>query len=309
MINVLFAAGDQSWAMYQAPLMQAFEAANLQVSLSQSHAPEMTDYIIYAPDSALQDFTPYTRCKAVLNLWAGVEKIVGNKTLTMPLCRMVDPGLTQGMVEWVTGHCLRYHLDIDGWAQAQNGQWQPKLTPLAQERHITLLGLGHLGQACAQSLAHLGFRVTGWARSPKSVANVTCTHGPEGLKQALDNAEILVLLLPGTPDTENMLNMQTLAQLPQGACIINPGRGNLIDDAALIAALDSGHIAHATLDVFRQEPLAAQDPYWAHPKVTVTPHIAADTRPSTAVKVIAENIQRSENRQPLLHCVNRSAGY
>lgn len=309
MINVLFSAKDTNWDEYSPALRKAFTKAGLDCDLSRDHSPETTDYIIYAPSSALQDFTPFKHCKAVLSLWAGVEKIVINKTLTQPLCRMVDPGLTQGMVEWVTGHTLRYHLGIDANLAAQDGSWEQNVPPLASERPVTVLGLGQLGQACAATLASLGFQVTGWSRRPKSIPGITCEHGAGGLTQALNSAEILITLLPNTPATENTMNAETLAQLPKGARIINPGRGTLIDDTALLNALHSGHIAHATLDVFRQEPLPADNPYWAHPNVTVTPHIAADTRASTAAQVIAENIHRAESDQPLHHLVDRSAGY
>jgi len=308
MIKVQFAARPERWTGYQAPLTAAFEKAGLDVDLRQDHAPADVDYVVYAPNSDLQDFTPYTGCKAVLSLWAGVEKITGNQTLTMPLCRMVDPGLTAGMVEWVAGHVLRYHLDIDRSIATQD-QWEPMVPPLAQERPVTVLGLGALGAACAQGLAKFGFPVTGWSRSPKEISGIICQHGPDGLTQALSQAEILVLLLPDTPATENILNAETLAQLPKGARIINPGRGPLIDDAALLAALDTGHIAHATLDVFRVEPLPATDPYWAHPNVTVTPHIAAETRAVTAAQMIAENIQRGEAGAPFLNQVDRELGY
>ena len=125
----------------------------------------------------------------------------------------------------------------------------------------------------------------------------------------LSRAEILVLLLPLTAATENILSTETLALLPKGATLINPGRGALIDDAALLAALDSGQIGQATLDVFRTEPLPADHPYWHHPKVTVTPHIASATRPESAAEAIAENIRRSEAGETLLHLVDRSAGY
>lgn len=308
MIKVQFAARPERWLGYEAPLNTAFAKIGLQVDLRQDHPPAEVDYVIYAPNSDLQDFTPYTGCKAVLSLWAGVEKITGNQTLTMPLCRMVDPGLTAGMVEWVAGHVLRYHLDIDRSIATQD-RWDPVVPPLAQERPVTVLGLGALGAACAQSLSSLGFPVTGWSRSPKDIAGITCQHGPEGLMRALAKAEILVLLLPDTPATENILNAQTLSYLPLGARIINPGRGPLIDDAALLAALDTGHIAHATLDVFRVEPLPATDPYWAHPKVTVTPHIAAETRALTAAQMIAQNIQRGEAGEPFLNQVDRTLGY
>jgi glyoxylate/hydroxypyruvate reductase A len=308
MINVQFAARPERWATQEAPLRAAFAQAGLNADLRPDHDPADVDYVVYAPNSDLQDFTPYTRCKAVLSLWAGVEKIVGNQTLTMPLCRMVDPGLTAGMVEWVTGHVLRYHLDIDNTIHTQD-RWEPKVPPLAEERPVTVLGLGALGQACAQMLATLGFPVTGWSRSEKSIDGITCHHGEAGLRTALTGAEIVVLLLPDTPATENTLNDETLALLPKGARLINPGRGPLIDDDALLAALDSGQVGHATLDVFRVEPLPLDHPYWAHPNVTVTPHIAAETRAITAARVIAENIRRGEAGEPLLHLVDRSLGY
>ncbi|MGP9790170.1 2-hydroxyacid dehydrogenase [Roseinatronobacter sp. NSM] len=308
-LTVLFAAGKQLFNSYQAPLEQAFHMHGLKVHLLMDAPPEQVDYIIYAPSSALQDFTPYTACKAVLNLWAGVEKIVGNPTLTQPLCRMVDPALTQGMVEYVCGHVLRYHLGMDAHIHARPGDWQPVEPPLAQERSIGILGLGALGLAVAQALGRFGFELHGWARSPKSVPGITCHHGPKGLETCLSRAQVLVTLLPLTQDTENLLDARALQRLPKGAALINPGRGGLVDDSALIAALDSGQLGHATLDVFRTEPLPADHPFWAHPRVTVTPHIAATTRPNTAAQVIAENIARGEHGQPLLHLVDRPRGY
>ncbi len=309
MITVQFAAHDARWETYESPLRAAFTTAGLNVDLRRDHAPGQVDYVVYAPNSPLQDFTPYTRCKAVLNLWAGVEQIVGNQTLTQPLCRMVDHGLSQGMTEWVTGHVLRHHLGMDTHIHGQDGEWRSHVPPLAQDRPVTILGLGTLGQAAGLALTGLGFPVTGWSRSKKSVPGLRCLHGEAGLTQALDQAQIVVLLLPDTPATHNILNARTLAQLPRGAMIINPGRGPLIDDDALLAALDSGQIAHATLDVFRVEPLPADHPFWSHPQVTVTPHIASETRPDTAAQVIAENIIRGETGQPFLHLVDRSLGY
>ncbi|WP_083096388.1 2-hydroxyacid dehydrogenase [Pseudophaeobacter leonis] len=308
MIKVQFAARPERWTTYAPALKSAFEQAGLEVDLRRDHPPCEVGYVVYAPNSELQDFTPYTACKAVLSLWAGVEKIVGNTTLTQPLCRMVDPGLTAGMVEWVTGHVLRYHLDIDRSLATQD-RWEPVVPPLAQERPVTILGLGALGAACASSLSRLGFPVTGWSRSPKDIAGIRCEHGDDGLVRALSRAQIVVLLLPDTPATENTLNRASLALLPQGARIINPGRGPLIDDDALLAALKTGQIAHATLDVFRIEPLAAEHPYWAHPNVTVTPHIAAETRALTAAQMIAQNIQRGEAGQPFVNQVDRQLGY
>lgn len=307
-LTVLFPVPDL-WDEFAPALRAAIAEAGVQADLVASATPETVDYIVYAPQSPLHDFTPYTRCKAVLNLWAGVERIVGNPTLTQPLCRMVDPGLTEGMVEWVVGHTLRHHLGMDRHIVNPDHMWNPICPPLARTRPVTILGLGALGSACAAALCALNFPVTGWSRTPKTLPGLVTLNGDAGLDQALGRAAILITLLPKTPETENLLNAARLAQLPRGAVILNPGRGALIDDAALLAALDAGQIGHATLDVFRVEPLPADHPFWAHPGVTVTPHIAADTRPDSAARVIAENIARGQAGQPLMHLVDRSRGY
>ncbi|MGR3637565.1 MAG: 2-hydroxyacid dehydrogenase [Shimia sp.] len=309
MINVLFAALPERWEQYRETLQTAFAERDLPVDLRTQFTPQDVDYIVYAPNSPVQDFTPYTRCKAVLNLWAGVENVVGNETLTQPLARMVDPGMTQGMVEYVTGHVMRHHLGMDLHISGQDGVWRDHVPPLAQDRRVTVLGLGELGLACAETLSGLGFAVTGWSRRHKTANGITCLAGDDGLHEALSVADILVLLLPKTPATENLLDTNRLNLMPKGACVVNPGRGQLIDDDALLNALDNGQIAHATLDVFRVEPLPVDHPYWAHPQVTVTPHIASETRARTASQVIAENIHRCESGAPLLHLVDRSAGY
>lgn len=308
-VNVLFSARPALWPVYEPLLNTGLADAGIKATIATDLPPDQVDYIVYAPNGGLLDFTPFTRAKAVLSLWAGVEKIASNDTLTVPLARMVDHGLTQGMTEWVVGHVLRYHLGMDQHITVQDGVWAPDPPPLATQRSVCVLGLGALGQAAAQALAALNFNVTGWSRSAKDVSGVTCLHGPDGLRVALSQAELLVLLLPETAATENTLNADTLALLPKGARILNPGRGPLIDDEALLRALNTGQVGHATLDVFRTEPLPPDHPYWAHPNVTVTPHIASETRPDTAAQVICENIQRSEAGRPLLHLVDRALGY
>ncbi len=307
--NILFAAKPSRGQGCREPLTRALNDAGVAFDLRTEFAPEQVDYIIYAPNSELRDFTPFTKLKAVLNLWAGVEAVIGNPTLKVPLARMVDHGLTQGMVEWVCGHVLRHHLGMDAHILNQNGQWNPSTPPLAQNRRVCILGLGELGRACALALSGIGFDVTGWSRSARSIDGLTCLHGPDGFDAALRGAEIAVLLLPDTPATTNLLNAKTLAAMPRGAFLINPGRGALIEDEALLAALDSGQIAHATLDVFRTEPLPSDHPYWAHPRVTVTPHIASETRPEHSSLTIAENVRRGEAGEPFLHLVDRNLGY
>ncbi|MBE1283611.1 MAG: glyoxylate/hydroxypyruvate reductase A [Rhodobacteraceae bacterium] len=307
--NILFSARDALWPVYEPLITRYLTEAGVAFTLSRDLAPDEVDYVVYAPNGGVSDFTPFTRLKAVLSLWAGVEKIVGNESLQVPLARMVDHGLAEGMTEWVTGHVLRYHLGMDSHIVNPNHEWLFNPAPLARDRKVTILGLGALGEAAAQALTALNFQVSGWSRSPKDIPDVTCHHGDPGLAEALAGAEIVVLLLPDTPATTNILNADTLTLLAPGARIINPGRGPLIDDDALLAALDNGQVGHATLDVFRVEPLPADHPYWAHPNVTVTPHIASETRPVTAAQVICENIRRGEAGEPFQHLVDRQLGY
>lgn len=309
MLKVQFLAPRRTVAEWTPHLDAAFDEAGISATLGTDFAPEEVDYVIYAPGKGAADLSSYTRTKAVLGLWAGVESIIANATLTQPYARMVDTGLTEGMVEWVTGHVLRHHLDLDRHIKRDKPDWDPAAPPLARSRKVAVLGMGELGAACARALSALNFVVAGWSRSPKSIPGVACFHGDAGLDEVLKNAEIVVLLLPATPDTENTLNARTLALMPAGAVILNPGRGALIDDDALLASLDAGHIGHATLDVFRIEPLPQDHPYWSHPRVTVTPHIASETRPETSSRVVAGNIQRVEAGKPLLNEVDKRRGY
>ena len=312
MIRVLFSAPDTDWEAYRDVLPAALAEAGLEVEVIHAvepEAPETIDYIVYAPSSRLKDFAPFLRAKAVLNLWAGVEEVVGNATLTQPLVRMIEPGLKEGMVEWVTGHVLRHHLGMDRYIKRNEAHWDYAAPPLARDRTVGILGLGELGAACGAALSGLGFRVLGWSRTRKAIPGLETHGGAEGLGDVLGASEILVLLLPATPETENILDAVALARMPTGAVVVNPGRGPLIDDEALVAALDAGQIGHATLDVFREEPLPGGHPFWAHPGVTITPHVASATRPPTASRSIAENIRRSEAGEAFIGLVDRGAGY
>lgn len=308
MPTVLFAAQPEGWERWREPLSRALAGAVPSARLVPEAEPEAVDYVVLSPHGPVRDFAPFTRARAVLNLWAGVEEALAIPNLTQPLARMVDPGLTRGMVEWVAGHVLRHHLGTDAHVANPDRAWRPEAPPLAASRRVAVLGLGALGGACAATLAGLGFDVAGWSRSPKAIEGVEARHGEDGLADTLRGAEILVLLLPLTRATQNLLDARRLALLPPGAVVLNPGRGALIDDDALLAALD-GPLGHATLDVFRQEPLPRDHPFWGHPKVTVTPHVASATRPETASTAIAENVRRGEAGEPLLHLVDRARGY
>ncbi|MEI4473516.1 NAD(P)-dependent oxidoreductase [Frigidibacter sp. MR17.24] len=309
--RIWFAAPPALWPEYEGPLAEALARRGIAAEIStEAPDPAAVDYIVVANGAVTRDFAPFTGAKAMLNLWAGCEKLVGNPTITMPLARMVEPALTAGMVEYVAGHVLRHHLGMDADILGSAGPWSGRAAPpLASERRVTMVGLGALGAAAAQALVALGFPVTGWSRSPRDIAGVRCLSGRAGFAEALSGAEILVLLAPFTPETENLIDAAALARLAPGAVLINPARGQLIDDDALLAALASGQLSHATLDVFRTEPLPADHPFWAEPRITVTPHLAAATRPATASEVIAENVARAEAGAPLLHLVDLSRGY
>ncbi len=309
-IGIALDAGEA--AVFPQALEAAVARSGRRLRVVPDAPPSQVDYLVYNVDSGVSDFAPYARLRAILNTWAGVEKVVGRITWPqdVPFVRMVEPGMNEGMAEYFTAHALRYHLDIDrAQRQSAAGIWEKWEPPLARDRIVGVLGLGALGTAIVGALRGVGFRVTGWSRSPKSVPGVECRHGAEGLRAVLSEAEILAVILPLTAETENILNAERLGWLPRGACIINAGRGPLIDDDALLAALASGQVRHATLDVFRTEPLPPGHPFWRHPGVTVTPHIAAITRTASASEAIIEQIGRDMDGLALQHIVDPARGY
>lgn len=300
-MRVLFAAdGWEKWA-------PAIRTACPEAELLQDAAPDSVDAIIYAPNGPGCNFADYPSARLVQSLWAGVERIAPDPTLTQPLARMVDPGLEQGMIEYCVGWVMRSHLGMDLYAQ--DGIWRNALVPpLATERGVTVLGAGALGKAVAAALHGLGFDVATWSASGRGVDGITAFAGPD-LNAALARAEILVLLLPDTAETRDLLDAERLALLPPGATIINPGRGTLIDDQALLDALETGKVHQAILDVFRTEPLPPDHPFWAHPRITVTPHIASETRVATAAQVVADNLRRVMRGEQPRFLVDRTKGY
>ena len=275
-------------------------------------APAEVDVLIANPNAEVADFGVYSGARLIQSIWAGMEVFLANPTLpSQPtLCRMVEPGLTEGMTEYICGHVLRYHLGTDAHiADSANREWRPAAPPLARDRKVAVLGLGQLGRDAAAMLKTLRFDVAGWSRTAKNGLPYPTYSGPDGLRDILRRSDIIVSILPNTAETRHVLNAETLALLPDGASIINPGRGSLIDNEALIAALDSGKLAHATLDVFDHEPLPKDHPFWARPDITITPHIAAETRKDGAAKVAVEQIRRLQKGEPLHYIVDRTAGY
>ena len=304
MINILFSAHNELWPRYQPVLEAEFAKQNLQVNLfKETNFPETIDYLIYAPTRVDDDLTVFTNLKLIQSLWAGPDKLLKNPTLTQPMARMVDAGMTQGMMDYVFGHIMRHHLQTDKFFHAD--KWLTDVTlPLPSERVVAFLGIGQLGMACAIAAQEYGFNEIGWSRTLKQDARITCFAGEYQLREVLGKADIVVTLMPSTPATERIIGADAIAAMKNGAALINPGRGELIDDDALLAGLRSGKLSGATLDVFREEPLPLDHPYWIEPNVLVTPHIASETRVATASKVVAENIARDLRGEGALFLVD-----
>jgi glyoxylate/hydroxypyruvate reductase A len=253
----------------------------------------------------------YPNLRAILSLGAGIDGLLAQPGLPdVPIVRMVDPSLTRTMTEYVMLATLRHHRQFDHFEREQRAaRWSYAFPAQAADRRVGVMGLGVLGSAVAQSLTDQGFPVAGWSRGAKQLSGIESFAGPAGLRAFLARTDILVCLLPLTPDTAGILNAATFAGLPRGACLINVARGAHLVEADLIAALDSDRLAGATLDVFREEPLPPENPLWRHPKVLVTPHVASYASAQTAAEGVAANIHRARAGQPLLHQVDRARGY
>lgn len=242
-------------------------------------------HILIAADPHPGVFSRAPKIQAVFSLWAGLEHITSHPEFSsrMPLYRMIEPGLRKGMADYVVGHVFKYHLRLPEQMDAQQqGQWREDMVvPLRGERRVGVMGLGTLGSYVAGQLCALGFEVSGWSRTDKAIMGVRCYHGQKKLRGFLEGCHIVVVLLPLSRSTAGLLNTERLGWLAPGSAVINAGRGGLIGEAALLEHLESGHIAHATLDVFHEEPLPADHVFWTHPKVSITPHIASRTRLDT----------------------------
>ena len=254
--------------------------------------------------------------QAIFSLGAGVDHLIADPALPdVPVVRIVDPDLTMRMTEYVVLHVLMHHRRQRLYdAQQRQRRWHEHAQPPASAVAVGVMGLGALGCDAARALCRLGFRTAGWSRTPKSLSGIDTFHGNDGLDAFLRRTEILVCLLPATASTEGIFRLELLRKLERdggagGAYLINAGRGALQIDADILAALDEGTLAGATLDVFSTEPLPAASPLWMHPKVTVTPHNAAASDPRALVANILRQIDRFEAGLPLEHVTDRSVGY
>ena len=262
-------------------------------SLNDAAAPgEIGFAVVWRPRTG--DLAGFPNLKAIVSIGAGIDHVLADEKLPrgVPIIRTVGHDLTQRMQEYVALHVLRHHRDMPRQLEAQaEREWHSIIVPVASSRKVGVMGLGNLGAAAARVLTQIGFDTRGWSRSSKALDGIDTFVGQAEQDRFLDGCEILVNLLPLTPATEGILNASLFAKLPRGACVINCARGPHLVDNDLLAALGTGQIKQATLDVFHQEPLPAVHPFWAHPAITVTPHVASRIDAKTGSRLIAENLK------------------
>ena len=253
----------------------------------------------------------FPNLELVFSVGAGVDQFdVAKLPAHVPLVRMLEPGIAESMVEYVTMAVLALHRDLLHFIAQQREQvWREiRITPAARRR-VGVMGLGQLGQAVLERLKAFGFPLAGWNRSPRVVDGVDCHVGDDALPDFLARTDILVCLLPLTDETRGILNARLFERLPRGAGLVNVGRGGHLVEADLIAALDRGVLSGAVLDVAEQEPLPAGHPFWSHPHILVTPHNASMTTPETAVDFVLDTIARHRRGEALPGRVDRQRGY
>lgn len=255
--------------------------------------------------------------RLIQSLWAGVDRLVMDGSLPpgVPVCRMVDPQMNVAMAETGQWAVLALHRGFFSYARQQaRACWRPLVQRRADEVRVLVLGWGEMGRTLGLRLQGMGYRVSAWragARASEALEpqGVSIHAGPPALRPALAEADLLINLLPLTPLTRGLLNADCFAALPRGASVVNLARGAHLVEADLLAALDSGHLSHAVLDVFATEPLPAAHPFWQHPAITVLPHAAAQTDPRSAAAVVAANVRALKAGEPLQHPVDLARGY
>jgi len=266
--------------------------------------------LVWQPEPGLLAALP--NLKLIVGLGAGVDHLLRDPLLptAVPIVRLVDPYMTDAMSEYVVLSVLRLHRqDLDYLAQQRAGIWEEREQKNAAERTVGILGFGTLGQDAGRKLKALGFEVAGWSRGEKEIAGFKTFAGPAGLSTLLARSEILVCLLPLTGETAGILSAAAFARMPRGAGLVNAGRGGHLVEADLIPALDSGQLSGAVLDVVGEEPLPPGHPFWRHPRIILTPHVAAETHPPTAAPIIREAIRAHAAGLPVANLVDLARGY
>jgi glyoxylate/hydroxypyruvate reductase A len=307
-VRILLQTANANAGEWRAALAAALPEAEITVWPA---LPSVVDYlVVWKPPDEL--FARAQSAKAIFNLGAGVDAVMKAATLpaAIPLVRLEDGGMAEQMIDYVTLAVLAAYREQRAYAlQQREGLWRPRPGIAKARFGVGLLGFGLLGQATAAALLPFGFPLAGWSRTRKAMPGVTTFAGADELPAFLGRTHVLVCMLPSTPETRDLIDRARLMTLPCGAHLVNVARGDIVVDADLVAALDAGHLAGATLDVFRDEPLPSAHAFWHHPRIEVTPHISAVTLIEESVAQIAGKIRRLEAGQPVTGIVERSRGY
>jgi glyoxylate/hydroxypyruvate reductase A len=308
--TLLFCSGQDPLDLWIPALRESLPEVEIRTH-PQVGDPADVDYaLVYWPPHGLLASLP--NLKVILSIAAGCDHILSDPThqRNLPIVRMVDDYLKAMMAEYAVYGVLHFHRDFDRYRREQlAATWSrgwPEYTP---DTRVGILGLGAIGQDIAGKFANLGFQVHGWSRRPKDVAGVTCHAGEPGLNEMLGCCRFIVCVLPLTPETSGILNAERFARMPQGSYLVNIARGGHVVDEDLLAALDSGHLAGAFLDVFNHEPLAADHPYWLHDKVYLTPHVAGELVPRSCAHSVARSVRQHLAGEALENLLDRERGY
>ncbi len=293
------------------PWLEGLRAAfpDAEVDVWSAGAPPADYAVVWTPPQQFID--EQTQLKGLFNIGAGVDALMKLRLPSgVPVVKLDDAGMSVQMAEYVCHAVIRHFRELDGYeADAAQGVWSYRKPYPRQDFPVGIMGLGVLGERAGRALAQFEFPVMGWSRSAKSIPGIQCFSGEAGFNDFLAASRILVCLLPLTPDTENVMCHDTLSRLQPGGYVINVARGHHLVDDDLIALLDSGHLAGATLDVFRTEPLPAAHPFWRHPKITVTPHTSARTLREESIAQIAGKIAALQTGKPVVGIVDPVRGY
>ncbi|MCU5772547.1 glyoxylate/hydroxypyruvate reductase A [Erwiniaceae bacterium BAC15a-03b] len=272
--------------------------------------PTTVDYLVawQPPADIMQQFP---NLKVLFSVGAGADQFdYARLPADLPVVRMVEPGLINGMVEYVSFAVLGLHRDMPRYFQQQRAQqWQPHLMRSAAKCRVGVMGLGSLGEAVLKPLQAFGFDCGGWSRTPRDIDGVQCWAGPEQLGDFLARSDILICLLPLTDSTRGLLNADCFNQLPRGAALVQVGRGAQLNHDDLLSALESQQLSAAVVDVTDPEPLPAGHPFWTHPAIWLTPHIASHSMADTAIEALLANIRRFEAGEPMVGVIDRQRGY
>jgi glyoxylate/hydroxypyruvate reductase A len=309
-MSLLFYSDTDDPAPWRKALARTLPELEFRVWPDTGSVQDVRYALVWNPPQAIWQSLP--RLKAILSLGAGVDHLLGDPTLptAVPIVRMVDAGLAAQMSEYALYGVLHFHRNMHHYAEQQwRGEWRPHPAVLPSRRMVGVMGLGVLGGDFVRKLAPFGFDVLGWSRRPRQIPGIWTFNGPSEFGDFLSRSQILVNFLPLTPETKGILSTRAFRVMPRGACIVNLARGAHLNEDDLLAALESGQVGGAMLDVFQSEPLAPGHLLWSHPRVVITPHIAAQAIAELMVSQVVDSIQKIERGEAPLGLIDPLRGY